>query len=202
SCRRRRQPHPRRAHAHRLFRHAARLRQAKPPGGRTHRRGAGGTRNHRNRKEKRMKTGGQLIVDALVANGVKRIACVPGESYLAVLDALHDTDIDTLVCRQEGGAAMMADCWGRLTGEPGICMVTRGPGATNASAGLHIARQDSVPMILFIGQVQRDAREREAFQEIEYRRAFTEVAKWVAEIDDARRIPEFVTRAFAVATSG
>ncbi|MFC3075161.1 thiamine pyrophosphate-binding protein [Shinella pollutisoli] len=149
-----------------------------------------------------MKTGGQLIVDALVANGVKRIACVPGESYLAVLDALHDTDIDVLVCRQEGGAAMMADCWGRLTGEPGICMVTRGPGATNASAGLHIARQDSIPMILFIGQVQRDAREREAFQEIEYRRAFTEVAKWVAEIDDARRIPEFVTRAFAVATSG
>ncbi|MDX3924814.1 MAG: thiamine pyrophosphate-binding protein [Shinella sp.] len=149
-----------------------------------------------------MKTGGQLIVDALVANGVKRIACVPGESYLAVLDALHDTDIDVLVCRQEGGAAMMADCWGRLTGEPGICMVTRGPGATNASAGLHIARQDSVPMILFIGQVQRDAREREAFQEIEYRRAFTEVAKWVAEIDDPARIPEFVTRAFAVATSG
>ncbi|MCD1263771.1 thiamine pyrophosphate-binding protein [Shinella sumterensis] len=149
-----------------------------------------------------MKTGGQLIVDALVANGVKRVACVPGESYLAVLDALHDTDIDVLVCRQEGGAAMMADCWGRLTGEPGICMVTRGPGATNASAGLHIARQDSIPMILFIGQVQRDAREREAFQEVEYRRAFTEVAKWVAEIDDARRIPEFVTRAFAVATSG
>ena len=149
-----------------------------------------------------MKTGGQLIVDALVANGVKRAACVPGESYLAVLDALHDTDVDVVVCRQEGGAAMMADCWGRLTGEPGICMVTRGPGATNASAGLHIARQDSIPMILFIGQVQRDAREREAFQEVEYRRAFTEVAKWVAEIDDARRIPEFVTRAFAVATSG
>jgi acetolactate synthase-1/2/3 large subunit len=149
-----------------------------------------------------MKTGGQLIVDALVANGVQRVACVPGESYLAVLDALHDTDIDVVVCRQEGGAAMMADCWGRLTGQPGICMVTRGPGATNASAGLHIARQDSIPMILFIGQVQRDAREREAFQEVEYRRAFTEVAKWVAEIDDARRIPEFVTRAFAVATSG
>jgi acetolactate synthase-1/2/3 large subunit len=149
-----------------------------------------------------MKTGGQLIVDALLANGVKRISCVPGESYLAVLDALHDVDIDVVVCRQEGGAAMMADCWGRLTGEPGICMVTRGPGATNASAGLHIARQDSIPMILFIGQVQREAREREAFQEIEYRRAFTEVAKWVGEIDDPKRIPEFVTRAFAVATSG
>ena len=148
------------------------------------------------------RTGGQLVVEALKANGVKRVACVPGESYLAVLDALHDTDIDVLVCRQEGGAAMMADSWGRLSGEPGICMVTRGPGATNASAGLHIARQDSVPMILFIGQVQRDAREREAFQEVEYRRAFTEFAKWVGEIDDARRIPEFVSRAFAVATSG
>ena len=149
-----------------------------------------------------MKTGGQLVVDALVANGVKRIACVPGESYLAVLDALYDTDIDVVVCRQEGGAAMMADAWGRLSGEPGICMVTRGPGATNASAGLHVARQDSIPMILFIGQVQSDAREREAFQEIEYRRAFTEVAKWVGEIDDPARIPEFATRAFAVATSG
>ncbi|MCA1404536.1 thiamine pyrophosphate-binding protein [Ensifer sp. IC3342] len=149
-----------------------------------------------------MKTGGQLVVEALVANGVRRISCVPGESYLAVLDALHDTDIGVIVCRQEGGAAMMADCWGRLTGEPGVCMVTRGPGATNASAGLHVARQDSIPMILFIGQVQRDAREREAFQEIEYRRAFTEVAKWVGEIDDPARIPEFVTRAFAVATSG
>ena len=148
------------------------------------------------------RTGGQLIVEALKANGVERISCVPGESFLAVLDALHDSDIKVVVCRQEGGAAMMADAWGRLTGEPGICMVTRGPGATNASAGLHIARQDSIPMILFIGQVQRDAREREAFQEVEFRRAFTEFAKWVGEIDDAARIPEFVTRAFAVATSG
>jgi acetolactate synthase I/II/III large subunit len=148
------------------------------------------------------RSGGQLVVEALKANGVKRISCVPGESFLAVLDALHDSDIEVIVCRQEGGAAMMADTWGRLTGEPGICMVTRGPGATNASAGLHIARQDSVPMILFIGQVQRDAREREAFQEVEYRRALTEFAKWVGEIDDAARIPEFVTRAFAVATSG
>ncbi|MFW8605482.1 thiamine pyrophosphate-binding protein [Rhizobium beringeri] len=148
------------------------------------------------------KTGGELIVEALKANGVKRLSCVPGESFLAVLDALRDSDIDVLVCRQEGGAAMMADCWGRLTGEPGICMVTRGPGATNASAGLHISRQDSIPMILFIGQVQREAREREAFQEVEFRRAFTEFAKWVGEIDDAARIPEFVTRAFAVATSG
>jgi acetolactate synthase-1/2/3 large subunit len=152
--------------------------------------------------EPKKRTGGQLIVEALAANGVKRVSCVPGESFLAVLDALHDSDIDILVCRQEGGAAMMADCWGRLTGEPGVCFVTRGPGATNASAGLHIARQDSVPMLLFIGQVQRDAREREAFQEVEYRRAFTEFAKWVVDIDDASRIPELVTRAFAVATSG
>ncbi|KWV46620.1 MULTISPECIES: thiamine pyrophosphate-binding protein [Rhizobium] len=148
------------------------------------------------------KTGGELIVEALKANGVKRLSCVPGESFLAVLDALYDSDIDVVVCRQEGGAAMMADAWGRLTGEPGICMVTRGPGSTNATAGLHIARQDSIPMILFIGQVQRDAREREAFQEVEYRRALTEFSKWVGEIDDAARIPEFVTRAFAIATSG
>ncbi|WP_283194287.1 thiamine pyrophosphate-binding protein [Rhizobium sp. AN80A] len=148
------------------------------------------------------RTGGELIVEALKANGVKRLSCVPGESFLAVLDALHDSDIEVVVCRQEGGAAMMADAWGRLTGEPGICMVTRGPGAANATAGLHISRQDSVPMILFIGQVQRDAREREAFQEVEFRRALTEYAKWVGEIDDAARIPEFVTRAFALATSG
>jgi len=149
-----------------------------------------------------MKTGGQLIVDSLKANGVRQLYCVPGESYLAVLDALVDSDIGVTVCRQEGGAAMMADAWGKLTGEPGICFVTRAPGATNASAGLHVARQDSTPMILFIGQVQRDAREREAFQEVEYRRAFTEFAKWVGEIDDPARIPEFVTRAFAIATSG
>jgi acetolactate synthase-1/2/3 large subunit len=149
-----------------------------------------------------MKTGGQLIVDSLKANGVERLFCVPGESYLAVLDALVDSGVGVTVCRQEGGAAMMADAWGRLTGKPGICFVTRGPGATNATAGLHIARQDSIPMILFIGQVQRDAREREAFQEVEYRRAFTEFAKWVAEIDDPARIPEFVNRAFSVAMSG
>lgn len=149
-----------------------------------------------------MKTGGQLIVDTLKANGVERLFCVPGESYLAVLDALIDSGVGVTVCRQEGGAAMMADAWGRLTGKPGICFVTRGPGATNAAAGLHIARQDSTPMILFIGQVQRDAREREAFQEVEYRRAFTEFAKWVGEIDDPARIPEFVNRAFSVATSG
>ncbi|GGA96928.1 thiamine pyrophosphate protein [Brucella endophytica] len=149
-----------------------------------------------------MKTGGQLIVEALAANGVERLFCVPGESYLAVLDALYDADIAVTVCRAEGGAAMMAEAWGKLTGEPGICFVTRGPGATNASPGLHVAMQDSTPMILFIGQVARDAREREAFQEVEYRRHFADMAKWVAEIDDPARVPEFITRAFAVATSG
>ena len=149
-----------------------------------------------------MKTGGKLIVEALEANGVDRMFCVPGESYLAVLDALHDSSIRTVVCRQEGGAAMMADCQGRLTGKPGICFVTRGPGATNASAGVHIAMQDSIPMILFIGQIAGHAREREAFQEVNYKRFFGDIAKWVVEIDRAERIPELVTRAFAVATSG
>jgi Thiamine pyrophosphate-requiring enzymes [acetolactate synthase, pyruvate dehydrogenase (cytochrome), glyoxylate carboligase, phosphonopyruvate decarboxylase] len=149
-----------------------------------------------------MKTGGQLVVEALEANGVDRLYCVPGESYLAVLDALHDSKIETVVCRQEGGAAMMADCHGRLTGRPGICFVTRGPGATNASAGIHIARQDSTPMILFIGQIARGIREREAFQEVDYRAFYGPIAKWATEIDDAARIPEIITRAFAVATSG
>ena len=148
------------------------------------------------------RTGGQLIVEALEANKVERIFCVPGESYLAVLDALHDSTIKTVVCRQEGGAAMMADCEGRLTGRPGICFVTRGPGATNASAGIHIAMQDSVPMILFIGQIAAHAKYREAFQEVDYKAFFGDIAKWVVEIEDAARIPELVTRAFAVATSG
>ncbi|ODT31584.1 MAG: thiamine pyrophosphate-binding protein [Kaistia sp. SCN 65-12] len=148
------------------------------------------------------RTGGKLIVEALEANGVERVFCVPGESYLAVLDALHDSPIKTVICRQEGGAAMMADCEGRLTGRPGICFVTRGPGATNASPGIHIARQDSVPMILFIGQIAQKAREREAFQEVDYRAFFGPIAKWATEIDDAARIPEILTRAFSVATSG
>ena len=149
-----------------------------------------------------MKTGGQLIVEALEANKVERVFCVPGESYLAVLDALHDSAITTVVCRQEGGAAMMADCEGRLTGRPGICFVTRGPGATNASAGIHIAMQDSIPMILFIGQIAAHAKHREAFQEVDYKAFYGDIAKWVVEIEDAARIPELVTRAFAVATSG
>ena len=115
---------------------------------------------------------------------------VPGESYLEVLDALHDTpEIRFVICRQEGGAAMMATAWGELTGRPGVAMVTRGPGATNASAGVHIAQQDSVPMVLFVGQIDRGSRERDTFQEVDYRRMFGGMAKWVAEIDDAGRIP-------------
>ena len=149
-----------------------------------------------------MKTGGQLIVEALEANGVERIFCVPGESYLPVLDALYDSPIRTFVCRQEGGAAMMAECQGKLTGKPGVCFVTRGPGATNASAGIHIAMQDSSPMILFIGQIARGLRDREAWQEIDYRQFFGGIAKWAVEIDDPARIPEIVTRAFSIATSG
>ena len=152
--------------------------------------------------QKYERSGGQLIVDALEANGCERIFCIPGESYLAVLDALVDSSIKTIVCRNEGGAAMMADAHGKLTGQPGICFVTRGPGATNASHGVHIAAQDSTPMILFIGQIARGIREREAFQEVDYRQFFGGMAKWVAEIDDAARIPEFITRAFSVATSG
>ncbi|GAB4353351.1 MAG: thiamine pyrophosphate-binding protein [Kiloniellaceae bacterium] len=147
--------------------------------------------------------GGRILVDQLVAEGVDRIFGVPGESYLAVLDALYDTpEITYHLCRQEGGAAMMADAYGKLTGRPGICFVTRGPGATSASAGVHVAFQDSTPMILFIGQVGRGMSEREAFQEIDYRRMYGEMAKWVAQIDDARRIPEMVSRAFHTATSG
>ena len=148
------------------------------------------------------RTGGQILVDQLVLHGVDHLFCVPGESYLAALDALHDADIAVTVCRQEGGAAMMAEAYGKLTGKPGICFVTRGPGATNASPGLHIARQDSSPMILFVGQVARGMREREAFQELDYRAVFGTIAKWVTEVEDPARFPELVSRAFQVATSG
>jgi acetolactate synthase-1/2/3 large subunit len=140
--------------------------------------------------------------DQLIAQGVERLTCVPGESYLAVLDALHDASIDVLVCRNEGGAAMMADAYGKLTGRPGICFVTRGPGATNASPGIHIAAQDSTPMILFIGQVARDMREREAFQEVNYKQFFGDMAKWVVEVDNPARLPELVARAFRVSMQG
>ncbi len=146
--------------------------------------------------------GGHILVDQLAAHGVRHVFCVPGESYLAVLDGLHDHQIEVTVCRQEGGAAMMADAHGKLTGAPGICMVTRGPGAANAMAGVHIASQDSTPMILFVGQIERGMREREAFQEMDYRAVFGTQAKWVTEIDQVERIPELISRAFHVATSG
>lgn len=149
-----------------------------------------------------MRTGGELVVQMLEQNGVDRLFCVPGESYLAVLDALHDSPIAVTVCRQEGGAAMMAEADGKLTSRPGICFVTRGPGATNAASGVHVARQDSTPMILFVGQIARDQRDREAFQEIDYRSMYGTVAKWVTEIDDAARVPEILARAFTVAMSG
>ncbi|MSO85377.1 MAG: thiamine pyrophosphate-binding protein [Rhodospirillales bacterium] len=150
------------------------------------------------------RTGGQLLVQGLVANGVSHVFSVPGESFLGALDALYDASnaIRLVVCRQEGGAAYMAEAYGKLTGRPGVAFVTRGPGATNASVGVHTAFQDSTPMILFIGQVARGTRDREAFQEVDYRRMYGPLAKWVAEIDDAARVPEYVSRAFHVALSG
>ncbi|MBH67957.1 MAG: thiamine pyrophosphate-binding protein [Rhodospirillaceae bacterium] len=146
---------------------------------------------------------GHILVDSLRTHGVKMVFGVPGESYLAVLDGLQDANsIQTIICRQEGGATMMAEAYGKMTGQPGICLVTRGPGATNASAGVHIAMQDSTPLILLVGQVGRGMMDREAFQEIDYRRMYGEMAKWVAQIDDPMRIPEYISRAFYTATSG
>jgi acetolactate synthase I/II/III large subunit len=149
-----------------------------------------------------IRTGGEILVDQLVVHGVRHVFCVPGESYLAALDAFHDRDIELTVCRHESAAAIMAEAVGKATGRPGICFVTRGPGATNASAGIHIARQDSSPMIVFVGQVARHMREREAFQELDYRAVFGSIAKWVTEIDDPARIPELISRAFHTACNG
>lgn len=146
--------------------------------------------------------GGQILVDALKAQGVPRVFSVPGESFLAVLDGLYESGIDNIVCRHEGAAAMMAEATGKLTGRPGIALVTRGPGATNASAGVHVAQQDSTPMILLIGQIARADRDRGAFQEVDYRAMFGGLAKWVAEVDDTRRIPEYLARAFQLAMNG
>ena len=149
------------------------------------------------------RSGAEILVDHLLIHGARRAYGVPGESYLAVLDALVDRpDLQFIVTRHESGAAMMAEAEGKLTGRPGIAFVTRGPGATNASAGLHIAFQDSTPMILFIGQVARGLRGREGFQEIDYAHLFGPLTKWTAEIDDPARIPEFMARAFSGATSG
>jgi acetolactate synthase-1/2/3 large subunit len=148
------------------------------------------------------RTAAEVLIDQLVIHGARHAFCVPGESYIAALDAFHDRDIAITVCRHESGAAIMAEAQGKATGRPGICFVTRGPGATNAAAGLHIARQDSTPLILFVGQIAREMREREAFQELDYRAVFGSIAKWATEIDDPARVPELVSRAFYTATSG
>lgn len=149
-----------------------------------------------------MRHGGKILIDQLVKLGVRRVFSVPGESFLAALDGLYDVGIDNVVCRQEGGAAMMAEAHGKMTGQPGICFVTRGPGATNASAGIHIAQQDSTPMVMFVGQIARDHVDREAFQEVDYRAVFGTLAKWVAQVDQIERLPEYIARAFRVALSG
>jgi acetolactate synthase-1/2/3 large subunit len=148
--------------------------------------------------------GGKILVDALVAQGVKMAFGVPGESYLPVLDGLHDVrdKLKYVICRQEGGASYMAEAYGKLTGEPGVLMVTRGPGATNGAIGVHTGFQDSTPMVVFVGQVGNDFVEREAFQEIDYRRMYGPMTKWVAQIDRVERIPEYVSRAFHTAMSG
>ena len=156
------------------------------------------------KNELKSRSGGQLLVDALQVHGVDTAFCVPGESYLAVLDALYDAReaIKLIVCRQEGGAANMAEAYGKLTGKPGVCMVTRGPGATNAAIGVHTAFQDSTPMILLVGQVGGDFVEREAFQEVDFRRMYGQMAKWVASIDRVERVPEYLSHAFHCAMSG
>jgi acetolactate synthase-1/2/3 large subunit len=151
-----------------------------------------------------MQTGAQILIDSLITHGAQLAFGVPGESYLAVLDAIHEREEEFkfIICRQEGGVTNMADAYGKLTGQPGIAFVTRGPGATNASVGVHTAFQDSTPMILFIGQVGNDVVEREAFQEIDYRRMYGPMCKWVAQIDRADRVAEYISHAFHLATSG
>src|SRR5699024_11652285 len=153
--------------------------------------------------DKQTLTCGEILVHTLRVHGVDRVFCVPGESYLAVLDALvHAPESETIVGRHESGAAMMAETYGKSTGRPGCCFVTRGPGATNAMAGLHIGRQDSTPMIMFVGQIGRAMQEREAFQEIDYRRMCGQVTKWTAQIDAPARIAEMAGRAFYNAVAG
>src|ERR1700693_1377150 len=148
-------------------------------------------------------SGGQLVVAALRAHGVEMAFGVAGESYLEVLDALYDApEIRLLTCRQEAGAAFMAEAYGKLTGKPGVLLVTRGPGACNASIGIHTAFQDSTPMIILVGQVARHQIDREAFQEVDFRKMYAPLAKWVTQIDIAERIPELIGQAFQVATSG
>ncbi|HXV95982.1 MAG TPA: thiamine pyrophosphate-binding protein [Gaiellaceae bacterium] len=148
------------------------------------------------------RTGGRILVDQLELNGVALVSCVPGESYLPVLDALHDSPVRLISCRHEGAAANMAEAWGKLTGRPGVCLVTRGPGATHASVGVHTAAQDSTPLLLLVGQVPRGMLGREAFQEMDYEALFGSVAKWVGQADSAERLPELVSRAYAAMLSG
>ena len=150
------------------------------------------------------RSGGHLLADQLVVQGVELAFCVPGESYLALLDGLfsHRDRLRVVTCRHEAAAANAADAYGKLTGRPGVCMVTRGPGATHASTGVHTAMQDSTPLVLLVGQVPREHRGREAFQEVDYEQMFGRLAKWVFEIDRAERIPELVARAFETALGG
>ena len=150
------------------------------------------------------RSGAQVLIDQLRIHGTETIFGVPGESYLAALDALYAqrNSIRYVICRQEGGASYMAEAYGKLTGKPGICFVTRGPGATNAAVGMHTGFQDSTPMILLVGQVARETTDREAFQEIDYRRMYGQMAKWVCQIEDARRIPNCVSHAFHTALNG
>ena len=148
------------------------------------------------------RTGGQVVVDQLRANGIDAAFCVPGESFLAVLDALHDGPTRVIACRHEAAAANMAVAYGKLTGRPGVCLVTRGPGATQASVGVHTAAQDSAPMLLLVGQVSRAVRGREAFQELDVPAVFGPMAKWAAEAADPDRLPELLARAVQTATSG
>ena len=156
------------------------------------------------RERGNLRTGGQILIDALRVHGVDTVFCVPGESYLEALDAFYDArhDIRLITCRHESGAAFMAEAYGKLTGRPGVCFVTRGPGACNASIGVHTGLQDSTPMVLLIGQVARDRVEREALQELDFRRLYGVLSKWVAQIDSPRRIPEMVSHAFHLAVSG
>jgi acetolactate synthase-1/2/3 large subunit len=149
-----------------------------------------------------MPSGGEIVVACLKAQGVERVFCVPGESYLPVLAALDGSGIAVVACRHEGAAAMMAEADGKMTGRPGVALATRGPGATNAAAGVHVARQDSTPMVLLVGQVGRGMRGRECFQEVDYAATFRDLAKWAAEADSAARLPEWLSRAFAAAMAG
>jgi acetolactate synthase-1/2/3 large subunit len=150
------------------------------------------------------RTGGEILVANLVAQGATHAFCVPGESFLAVLDALYDVReaLQLVVCRQEGGAAFMAEACGKMTGRPGIAIVTRGPGASNAAIGIHTAAQDSTPLIVLVGQVGSDFADREAFQEVDYRRMYGSIAKWVAAIERPERLPEYIARAYRIAMSG